>query len=365
MIAAMRMTKFWSAIEDLIGAAASQREWVELLGDAWGPAATLLRPTDRRAEDLVCPKGCTDGYMRRIVRLTDGRLRAECGNPSAICESAFLAEADINILALDPQKLVKSLSLALNLVGEAEKARLGHSAFLGRYELSAGRGFPVFLYLPQLVFGFEVEAFDPIAASPTGPRLMLVPTRRCMSSRDIKRLDRHQATIMTLDETFQWDSRRGPSLIGDPEAIFAPLIGMLRGAVLVKPPAITLPSQTPWSAITIDFENPELAILRAPGVQRSFSPADLDMANKRNGRARQPWLWLRNFAVNDGRMPTGKSSAQKHKQFVSEKLMAFTGLDTDPIDDEDGYYIAKFQVTADGLKQGPRGRLRRKFVDDD
>lgn len=127
-------------------------------------------------------------------------------------------------MALDPQKLTKALIRALNLVGEPDKARLGHTAFLGRCELSAGRSFPVFLYLPQLVFGFEGEAVDPIAESPTGPRLVLLPTRRRMSSRDIKRLDRHQAMILTLDETFQWDSRRGPSLIGDPETLFAPLL---------------------------------------------------------------------------------------------------------------------------------------------
>lgn len=361
----MRMTTFWNAIEDLIGAATSQREWAEMLGAEWGPAATLLRPTDKRAEELVCRKGCVDGCMRRVVSLIDGRLRAECGNPSPICDSVILDEAEVNILALDPQKLAKTLGRALNLVGEADKARLGHTAYLGRYELSAGRGFPVFLYLPQHVFGNDAEAFDPIGTAPAGPRLVLVPTRRCMGSRDIKRLERHQATIMTLDETFQWDSRRGPSLIGDPATLFAPLIGTLQVAAQGKPPAITLPSQTPWSAISIDFDNAELATLRGPGVQRSFSPADLDMADKRNGRARQPWIWLRTLAVRAGRMPTGKSSAQKHKQFVSEKLMAFTGLSTDPIEDDEGDYIAKFKITGAGLKQGKSGASRRNFVDDD
>lgn len=365
MIAAMRMTTFWNAIEDLNGAAWSQREWSEILGDEWAPATTLLRPTDKKAEELVCRKGCVDGCMRRVMPLIDGRLRAECGNPSPICESVFLDEAEVNILALDPQKLAKALIRALNLVGEPDKARLGRTAFLGRYELSAGRGFPVFLYLPQLLFDFYAEAFDPIAASPTGARLVLIPTRRCKSSREIKRLDRYQATIMTLDETFEWASRRGLSLIGDPQNLFAPLLGTIQGAEQVKPPAITLPSQTSWSAISIDFDNAELATLRGPGVQRSFSPANLDMADKRNGRARQPWIWLRTLATCAGRMPTGKSSVQKHKHFVSEKLMAFTGLDTDPIEDDGGYYIAQFKITGTGLKQGQSGASRRNFVDDD
>ncbi|MEN8740802.1 MAG: hypothetical protein ABF308_13640 [Phaeobacter gallaeciensis] len=363
MIAAMRMTTFWNAIEDLIGAATSQREWSEILGAEWAPAATLLRPTDEKAEELVCRKGCVDGYARRVVPMVDGRLRAECGNPSPICESVVLDKAEVNILTLDLKKLAKVLIRALKLVGEPDKASLGHAAFLGRYEVSAGRGFPVFLYLPQHVFGLDAEAFDPIEASPTGPRLVLVPTRRCTSSPDIKRLVRHQATILTLDETFQWDSRRGLSLTGDPASLFASLLGSIQSADQGKSPAITLPSKTPWSAISIEFDNPELAILRGPGVQRSFSPADLDMADKRNGRARQPWIWLRALAVHSGRMPTGKSSAQKHKQFVSEKLMTFTGLATDPIEYDEGHYIAKFKVTGAGLKQGQSGASRRNFVD--
>ena len=62
-------------------------------------------------------------------------------------EVVFLDEAEVNILALDPQKLAKALHNALSLIGEAEKPRLARAAFLGRYEISPGRGFPVFLYL--------------------------------------------------------------------------------------------------------------------------------------------------------------------------------------------------------------------------
>lgn len=361
----MRLTRFWTAIEDLNGAATSQCEWAETLGAEWTAAATLLRPTDKKAEDLVCRVGCIDGHMRRVVRLTDGRLRAECGNPSPICESVFLDEPDVNILALDPQKLAKALIRALDLMGEAEKARLGHAAFLGRLELSAGRGFPVFLYVPQLVFGFEGEAFDPIAASPIGPRLVLVPTRRCMLSREVRRLDRHQATIMALDEMFRWDRHRGLLLIDDPATLFAHLIGTLEAAEQVKPPGLTLPSKTQWSVISIDFDNPELATLRGPGVQRSISPADLEMVDNRTGKPVLAWLWLREFATQNGRMPTGKNSVQKHKQLVSDKLRSFTGLETDPIEADDGYYIAKFKLTAHGLTQGRRGASRRSFVDED
>lgn len=361
----MRMTQFWTAIEDLLGAATSQKEWGELLGDEWAPAATLLRPTDGKAEELVCRKGCADGQMRQIVRLIDGRLRAECGNPSPYCDSTILDEAEVNILALDLQKLVKAVRNALALVGEPDKARLSNTAFLGRYEISAGHGFPVFLYIPQLVVGVEARALDPIGEPPSGPRLVLLPTRRAMSSWEFKQLDRHQATIMTLEALFQWDKRQGLTLIDDPRKLFSQLLDTLQSAAPAKPPAISLPSRTPWSKISIEFDNPELATLRGPGVQRCFSPTDLGMADQRNGKARRPWIWLRELANAGGRMPTGRASAQKHKQFASEKLMAFTGLDSDPIEDEEGYYVAKFKLTADGLKQGLQGAHQRNFVEDD
>jgi hypothetical protein len=84
MIAAMRMTTFWNAIENLTGAATSQREWAEMLGAEWVAAATLLRPTDKKAEDLVCHKGGVDGCMRRVVPLIDGRLRADPSPPGLL-----------------------------------------------------------------------------------------------------------------------------------------------------------------------------------------------------------------------------------------------------------------------------------------
>ena len=40
-------------------------------------------------------------------------------------------------------------------------------------------------------------------------------------------------------------------------------------------------------------------------------------------------------------------------------------ISTDPIEDDEGDYIAKFKITGAGLKQGKSGASRRNFVDED
>ena len=146
------------------------------------------------------------------------------------------------------------------------------------------------------------------------------------------------------------DEKQGLIAVNEPSVLFAHLLGTLVDAAATKAPAMALPPGTTWPTITIDFLETELAMLRGPGVQRAISPADLGLADRRNARARQPWIWLRTFATHGGRMPTGASSAQKHKQTVTEALEQFTGISGPAINDEDGYYVASFELTATGLR---------------
>ncbi len=355
----MRMTTFWNAIEDLIGAATSQREWAERLGDEWAAAATLLRPTDKRAEDLVCRKNCVDGYMRRVVRLTDGRLRAECGSPSPICESVFLDEAEINILALDPQKLAKILRGALNLVGDADKPLVARAAFIGRYEISPGRGFPVFLYLPQPMFGPQVDGLDPVAVSPPGPRLVLVPTRRSLALGEVRRLKTQGSTIMALEDILIWQARKGLHSTDDPTILFAGLTDGIVGIEKIKKPTITVPLGTRWEDIELDLADAQQFSATILRRTRIIVPHDLDMVK---GPLRKPtlqWTLLEQFAHLRGRLPIGASRAQRQKQKLVEKLNAAFGLHDDPFTIESGCYVARFKISADGIEAAARNRRPR------
>lgn len=354
MIAAMRMTQFWTAIEDLLGAATSQKEWGELLGDEWAPAATLLRPTDKKAEDLVCRKGCTDGYMRQVVRLIDGRLRAECGNPSPCCDSTILEEAEVNILALDLLKLAKALRGVLDLVGDVDKPVLSRAAFIGRCEISPGRGFPVFLYIPQPMFGGQIDSLDPVAVAPPGPRLVLVPTRRTVTLQEVQRLDKHQATIMALEDVLLWETRNGFQLVDEPGKLFAALIDGVIGLEKVKKPTVAVPVGTTWEDIEFDLADAEQFNVNFLGRSRIVIPHDLDMIKGPLNKPTLQWEMLEKFAYARGQLPIGKSSAQRQKQKLVEKLNAAFGLHDDPFVVESGCYVARFKISADGIEKAAR-----------
>ncbi len=358
MIAAMRMTTFWNAIEDLNGAAWSQREWTEILGDEWAPAATLLRPTDKKAEDLVCRRGCVDGCMRRVVPLIDGRLRAECGNPSPICDSVFLDEAEVNILALDPQKLAKALHNALSLIGEAEKPRLARAAFLGRYEISPGRGFPVFLYLPQPMFSPLIDGLDSVADSPPSPRLVLVPSRRSLTLAEVQRLKAQQATSMALEDILLWQARKGFQISAEPSILFAGLIDGIIGLEKIRKPSITVPTGTTWEDIELDLSNAQQFTATILGRTRIIVPHDLDMVKGPLNKPTLQWTLLEQFAHARGRLAIGASSAQRQKQKLVEKLNAAFGLHDEPFDIEGGCYVSRFKISADGLAAAAKRKRR-------
>lgn len=354
----MRMTTFWNAIENLTGAATSQREWAEMLGAEWAAAATLLRPTDKKAEDLVCHKGGVDGCMRRVVQLIDGRLRAECSNPSPICESVFLQEAEINILALDLLKLVKALRRAFSLVGEADKPRVARAAFIGRYEISPGRGFPVFLYLPQPMFPPQLDGLDPVAVSPPSPRLVLVPSRRSLTLAEVQRLKAQQATSMALEDILLWHARKGFQISAEPSILFAALIDGIIGLEKIRKPSITVPAGATWEDIELDLSDAQQFTATILGRTRIIVPHDLDMVKGPLNKPTLQWTLLEQFAHARGKLAIGASSAQRQKQKLVEKLNAAFGLHDEPFDIEAGFYVSRFKISADGLEATARRKRR-------
>jgi hypothetical protein len=362
----MRTNQLWQALETL-GGAAPQRDWAQALGDQWAIAGALLRQTGDIAEELICPKSSEIGCFRQIVKSPGGGIRAECGDLPQRCANLPLRHDQVKILALDVSKLFRAIFRAFDLQDVPTSATLGSAVNrLGRYEIRAGVGFPMFLGLPDRGEPLMFRELSEVAATP-GPKALLVPYRSAVGPELAAHLEAAEVWIFNLDDVVIWDAKHTLGPRYDPGEIFKTIITTLPGtsANAPQPPALGLPAGTHWSSISMDFENAELLMLRGPGVQRAVTPSDVGMADRRSGKARQPWVWLSTFAMHGGRMPTGRSSAQKHKQFVSERLVAFTGISEDPIEDEDGHYVAKFSLSADGLSQGAAGKSRRTFAEGD
>ncbi|WCR12051.1 hypothetical protein JHW45_06830 [Paracoccus stylophorae] len=360
----MRTSRFWQALETL-GGAAPQRDWVQVLGDDWAIAGALLHRTGDLAEDLVCPRSSENGCLRQLVRMPDGRYRAECGDVPRRCDTFRLEKDEVRILALHHGRLVAALIRAFDLQDTTPGSAPAFVQPLGRYDVRSGVGFALFLGLAERENPLRFVDLAPVFRTP-GPKAVLIPHASAVDPDLASRLAEAEARVFLLDDVVVWDQRTTLTARFDPKVIFRDLIAKLPGSDddETAPPAVALPSGTHWSSIQIAFENDELFNLSAPGVQRAVAPADIGMADKRTGKARLPWEWLRSFALHNGRMPVGKSSAQKHKQFVSERLSAFTGIAEDPIEDDSGHYLAKFRIDGGGLRQGVAGRSRRNFVDD-
>jgi hypothetical protein len=359
----MRTNRLWQALEAL-GGAAPQRDWVRALGDDWGIAGALLHRTGDIAEELVCQRSSENGCLRHLVRLPDGRFRADCGDIPRRCDTAYLELDEVKVLALHPGRLASALIRAFDLRDTVAGATPACVQSLGRYDVQSGVGFVLFLGLAERGNPLRFADLAPVFRTP-GPKAVLTPHASAVDPDLASRLTEASAQIFLLDDIVVWDPRTTLAARFDPKTIFRNLIAKLPGSDddATVSPAIALPPGTTWHSIRIGFENDELFLLSGVGVQRAVSPADIGMADKRTGKARLPWEWLRRLALHGGRIPVGKGSAQKHKQFVSEQLSAFTGIAEDPIGDDTGHYVAKFRIDGSGLRQGVAGLSRRNFAD--
>ena len=138
----------WQAL-DALGGAAPQRDWALALGDQWALAGAFLRPTGRVAEELICPKSSENGCSRRIVKLSDGRFRAECGDLPRRCDHLALKSDEIKVLAVDVAKLGKAIIRAFDC--RMHPRTSASSPCIGSVEMKSepGWGFPFSLDYPN------------------------------------------------------------------------------------------------------------------------------------------------------------------------------------------------------------------------
>lgn len=362
----MRTTRLWQALDEFTGAAAPQLEWVRQLGDQWAAAAALLRRSGQVAEELVCLKSSETGCTRRVVKLTDGRLRAECGDVPPRCDHLPVARDEIAILEIDTSKLGRALVRAFGLQDAPDSFPRERMLRLGRYEISAGRGFPVFLAFPRTDPPEPVFYFDTVI-SPPGPKVLLVPVVDAIDAGVWSFLRSHSVVGLGLDDVVIWDSRRTLVPRLPATELFREPVGALAGCAdgEVAVPQVQLLVGARWKDVLVEFDTTGVMRVSAPGFSRAITPAELGMTKKASGKSNVQWAWLQAFARCGGRMPTGQPSAQKQKQIVCEKLCAFFGLTESPIESEEGFYVARFKMSGNGLLQGRRDQSRRKFAGSD
>lgn len=374
----MGMTKFWKALDALSDAATDRREWNNLLEHEFngmtanGPnrASPLLRSTGMRALSFSCPSPGGENCPRRIVHHENGTIRAVCGDNPKACADLNVLEDDILIYELDRIVLARRIAHAIGLSRIPVKFDKRPVFRIGFHDVSAGRGFPIFLTIPGPSPNEDAAQFDNLAAHP-GPKLLLTPTSSSIPVHLASGLDRNGVSRLALEDLI--DVEMGGQLRPcQPIAVvFAELRAQFMdrmestGSKLVWP----LPTDARWEELSIRFVADEVINVGFRGETRRFEPDRLGMKSAKDGKPKASWTYLKAIALEGGRLPvhhakvTDNSKHQKQKQALSTALRAAFGISDDPLPVVEGHYVARFVANADDLQQGKQGQSQRKFVD--
>ena len=364
----MRISRFWRALDDFSGAAASRWEWQATLRDEFASVEHLLGKAGR-VRELPCPSPGGGGCPRHVVRHADGSIRAVCGDRPKACADLDLDADDIAILRVDRTNLAKRIARALGL----SPLRPGHTTpgavtRIGTHAVYAGRGFPVFLALPGPSTDADPRPFAEVLDT-LGPRLILTPTVASLPDALIAPLDRAGVVRMALGDIMIVEN--GTLTLARPTVeIFA----ALRDAVTreagnsAQGLAWPLPPDARWEELTMRFIADEVLNVTFRGETRRIEPDQLGMKNAKNGKPTKQWSYLKLLASHSGRLPVhpaidGETSRhQKQKQALSKVLRDSFGIADEPIPTDGGDYVTRFVVSADDLEQGRQGQRQRNFA---
>lgn len=364
----MRISRFWKALDDFSGAAASRWEWQATLGAEFASVEHLLGKAGR-ARELPCPSPGGAGCPRHVVRHADGSIRAVCGDRPKACADLDLDADDIAILRVDRTNLAKRIARALGVLPhQPGHGTPGPVIRIGTHDVYAGHGFPVFLALPGPSANAEPRPFAEVLDTP-GPRLLLTPTGSSLPDALITALDRAGVVRMALADIMIVEN--GTLTLARPAAeIFAALRDAVRrdAGGSAQGLAWPLPPDARWEDITIRFIADEVLNVTFRGETRRFEPDQLGMKNAKNGKPKAVWTYLKAFALSGGRLavhrgnPTETSKHQKQKQALSKVLRDSFGISDEPIPTDGGDYVTRFVVSADDLEQGRQGQRQRNFA---
>jgi|TARA_R110002124_G_scaffold178596_3_gene346415 hypothetical protein len=364
------MTRLWQLLDEISGAAMSRQEWIEELRGGWEKYDPYLRETVRSAKDLACPKSGGEGCARQIIKLVDGSLRVECGDAQSRCKTTSLTDQDIIIHELDRDSLVNQIAQALNLRAQQQSVSREAVISVGRYEIAAGRGFPVFLGLSSIIAPLDLANLKPVM-DVTGPCVLLVPTRTTLSHQLKGHVEVGGVSVMALEDVVVLDQQGRLSAALPPEQLFSPQIDAIGGRFieLESGPKIMLPSGTKWEQVRIDFAELDIIRLTVGGTSHRLGPDDLGLKNAKNQKPKAAWVFLRSLAELRGRLnrrggnESDRRRIGKQKEAASKALRALTGLAEDPIVVDGDEYVACYVTNADDLQQGKQGQRQRNFVE--
>lgn len=197
---------FWEALESVPGLALTLPEWQDRLGPSFEICKRFLRPTDRRASSVPCPKPGGDGCPRRVVIHGHDDIVAVCGNHPAECDLVTLHHEDIVIYELSLRALMEEVAAGLGLQFGWAPAEYGAGTWsVGIYRSSEGTELPVCLSIPTP----ENEARTVVAeflANTSGAFILLAPTASWLDARAFELLRSRECSFLALEDLVDPDA---------------------------------------------------------------------------------------------------------------------------------------------------------------
>jgi hypothetical protein len=176
----------------------------------------------RVAETYPCPiPGFSMDCPRQVVHLSDGTIRAICGNHPPECEELVLEPKDIEFIGVKPEALCRALREALLIGGKFEKlSDFIHVYRVGTFMPQPGVRHSVFFVSSTSPEKYAVT-FDALRSRYEGETFaVLVPTDRFVDSDTIRQMATLGIPIIPLREVIGIDSEGKLTTAEDPIRLF-------------------------------------------------------------------------------------------------------------------------------------------------
>jgi hypothetical protein len=327
------LARFWKALDEIPEATTDRRDWSLRLKDDWPAAESYLAPVGRRAKEIACPSPGGDGCPRKIVKHSDGRFRAVCGNKPAECEPIEVTGEEITCLTLDRKKLAAAVGAILSATPAPGARERGAVMLVGSHAVAAGIGIPVVLMVPGPMVEFSLEMLPELDV----PAAIVMPTAGSISHQFKTALKSRGHCILTLSEIGGVDGQHRLTGLQSAEK----LLSLLREKLLASQASTAsgriwvLPADARWEDLRFEFTDREVVNIRFRRETRRFEPEQFGMKSAKNGRSTVLWALLRSIANLGGRLTWKDAAAstrlKKQKQLLSSRLTSLFAIQTDPI----------------------------------
>lgn len=322
----------WELLEHPDAWTGTAIEWQERLPGDGEVARRFLVGSGRTASAIRFDGESSD----RIVRPgADGELLAVCESTGRI---DCVDHETVALLNLNIDTLAESISRAMLLQGTA--GRLDGQQWtwwLGDYAPIEGGRFPVYFIAAPDPDSFHAACLA-VAGSAGRPFIIVSPTRRHATAENRGKPGMPTVEWISLAECTEIGDDGDVQLQRPLESILGPFLRRRLPEVFGEPlrPRFPTPVGATWADVRMKFKDPHTITISIGGVTKTYTYAEMGMADGRTPRPNEQWELLRQCALEGGQLTwTGVSPSrknQKRRERLGEHLRAFTGIESDPFE---------------------------------